>query len=171
VAGVSGILLEVFVCAQSRDRSAPVYQSGCSEAPSFESIGLANSSKANVFFLVESGSIRLNLEECLWFCVVDLIPVSLPYFVVEFHYCSPDGRAALLCFRHQVDIYQDFFHFPLFVLDCTDGYGKGAYGFRLFFFQRPFAIKTHMRYQVPPNAMVHCDPWFLKGSTVALYVP
>ena len=30
-------------CAQSRDQSAPVYQSGCSDAPSLESIGLVYS--------------------------------------------------------------------------------------------------------------------------------
>jgi len=33
-------------CAQSRDQSAPVYQSGCSEAPSLDSIGLVNLRKA-----------------------------------------------------------------------------------------------------------------------------
>jgi len=35
-------------CAQSRDQSAPVYQSGCSKAPSLESIGLVNSRKAHI---------------------------------------------------------------------------------------------------------------------------
>jgi len=34
-------------CAQSRDQSAPVYQSGCSEEPSLESIGLVHSRKAH----------------------------------------------------------------------------------------------------------------------------
>ena len=35
-------------CAQSKDQSAPVYQSGCSEAPSLESIDLVYSRKAYV---------------------------------------------------------------------------------------------------------------------------
>jgi len=42
-------------CAQSRDQSAPVYQSACSEAPSLESIGLVNSRKAHTFaFLLKA---------------------------------------------------------------------------------------------------------------------
>jgi len=39
---------KVLSCAQSRDQSAPVYQSGCSEAPSLESIGLVNSRKGHI---------------------------------------------------------------------------------------------------------------------------
>ena len=42
------IFLMSLSCAQSRDQSAPVYQSGCSEAPSLKSIGLVNSRKAHI---------------------------------------------------------------------------------------------------------------------------
>ena len=39
-------------CAQSRNQSAPVYQLGCSEAPSLESIGLVYSRKAHTLAIM-----------------------------------------------------------------------------------------------------------------------
>ena len=40
------LFLRTLSCAQCRDQSAPVYQLGCSEAPSLESLSLINSTKA-----------------------------------------------------------------------------------------------------------------------------
>jgi len=52
-------------CAQCRDQWAPIYKSGCSEAPSLESIGLLNSRKAHILAIslkaTPSGWILRNL--------------------------------------------------------------------------------------------------------------
>jgi len=47
VASISGVLSRSLSCAQSTDQLAPVYQSGCSEALSLESIGFVNLRKAH----------------------------------------------------------------------------------------------------------------------------
>jgi len=52
------IFLMSLSCAQSRDQSAPVYQSGCSEAPSLESIGLVNSRKAHILAITLKATLR-----------------------------------------------------------------------------------------------------------------
>ena len=86
---------------------------------------------------------------------------------MEFCYCFPDGRTALLCVSHQADVCQNFPHFALLCLMTLSDRGQVHTG-SVFVFQGPFA---DVHYQVPPDAMVYRDPWLLEGFTVALYVP
>jgi len=118
-------LSRFFSCAQSTDQSAPVYKSGSSKAPSFESIDLVNSRKSHIFpfsFTTTPSGRTLRNEWCGF--VFLTLSLSQIHFVMEFRYCqcsqASDDRVASLCIRHQASVCRDFPHFPLVVLDGTN---------------------------------------------------
>jgi len=107
--------------AQSRDHSAPVYQSSCCEAQSLESIGLVNSQKAHTLaFSLKATAYGRTLRNACDFCVAEVVYVPIPHRAVKFRYLFSNSRVALLRVGYQANVCYNFSHLPFLVLDGTN---------------------------------------------------
>ena len=156
-------------CAQSRDQSAPVYQSGCFEAPSLESIGLVYSRKAHILaIMLKPTPSGLTLRNACILCSVRSSSFLYP-IVTRTNFISLAASVRPSCvmvIRPMCARISLISHSSC--LTALIGVGNVHARSAFVLFQ---GLLPNVPNQVSPDAMVYCYPWFLQSFTVALYVP
>jgi len=155
-------------CAQSWDQSAPVYQLGCSEALSLESIGLVNLRKAHIFaFSLKATPIDWTLRNTSglvslkssasqypitqWNSLISFPTAELPYCV---------SVIRLMCARISLIAYSS-------CLTALTDVGKS----RIEIHHPSLLVNVfNVHNHVPPDAMVYWYPLHLQGFAIALYM-